>query len=444
MAAATDAYTDPADLAGFLKPVFGELQWMLPEDTLCQKLFPFNTANSTGKDFEEPLQVQTSWGVTYAGSAADVVALTEAAPSKTVNAVVTPFLTILNDKVSYGQFDRGPDAGKKAFMATGAYIGKNLTIQLRRLLEISILTGQDGIMEIESYSTAVVATGRAVVTADSLRSGILALLEGAKLDIFAADKTTAIANGAAGDSNGIKVLAVDIDNRTIDFTALPTLNAGGTVVPAAGQLFYVHGANLGTSTYMEMVGLPKQISATTGTVFGINKATYMASRGNVFPLAGPMSAGLLTKAAAKAINRGFQGRMVVLLSPLSWGELNARNIAQQIFDQSYKPSKSEEGTDAITVRSNGVIMEVYSHAMISDGTALLLPKESVKRIGSSYENSTEENGGTDISFQIPGTSQKFVQPIPGFNAVKVECRTDQAVYLQKPPHAVLVTGITHT
>ncbi len=447
MAAATDAYTDPTDLAGFLKPVFGELQWLLPDDVICQKLFPFAVANSTGKDFEEPLQVQTSWGVSYLGSAGDVLALTESQPSKTVNAVVTPFLTVLNDKVSYAQFDRGPEAGKKAFMATGAYIGKNLAMQLRRLLEISILTGQDGIMEIESYATSPTATGAAVVTAASLRTGILALLEGAKLDILDAAKTTTVANGAAGDSAGIKVLSVDIDTRSIIFSAVPTLDGSATpVIPVAGQIFFIHGSNISvsaTGNFMEMVGLRKQVSATTGTIFGLNKATYQAIRGNTVSSAGPMSAGLITKAAAKAINRGFQGEMVALLSPLSWGELNSRNIAQQVFDQSYKPSKAEEGTDAIVVRGNGVVIKVYSHAMMADGEFMLLPKDAVKRIGSSYENSGPD-GDTDISFMIPGTAYKFVQPVPGFNAVKVECRSDQAVYLQKPAWAVLVTGVTHT
>lgn len=445
MAAATDAYTDPTDLAGFLKPVFGELQWLLPEEALCQKLFPFSAANSVGQYFQEPVQVQTSWGVSYLGSDGSVTALTEAAPSKTASAQVTPFLTVLNDKVSYQQFDRGNEGGKKAFMSTGAYIGKNLSMQLRRLLEISILTGQSGIMTIESYSNA--GTGSIVVTAASLRTGILALLEGAKLDILDAAVTTTIANGAAGDSAGIKVLSVDIDSRTIVLSALPTLNGSGTaIVLAAGQIIFIHGANTSaaaTENFMEMVGLRKQVSATTGTVFAINKATYQAVRGNVVTSAGPISAGLLTKCAAKAINRGMQGRMVAILSPLSWGELNSRNIAQQMFDESYKPAKSTEGTDAIEVRGNGVIIEVYSHSYMADGEFLLLPKDSVKRIGSAYENSGPD-GDTDISFMIPGSALRFVDPVPGFNAVKVECRSDQAVYLQKPAWSVLATGVTHT
>lgn len=445
MAAATDAYLDPADLSGFLKPVFGELQWLLPEEAQLQKLYPFVTANSVGKQFEEPLQVQTSWGVTFAGSAADVMALVESAPSKTVSAEVKPFLTILNDKVSYGMFDRGAEAGKKAFMATGAYVGKNLAMQIRRILEISILTGQQGFAEIETYSSS--GTGSVVVTAASLRTGVIALLEGAKLDILDSVFTTTIANGAAGDSAGVKVSAVDIDTRTITFSALPTLDGSGSAVtPAPGQILFLHGANISasaTANYMEMVGARKQVQATTGTIFAINKATYQATRGNVVTSVGAISAGVILKLVAKAINRGFQGEMNVFVSPLTWGELNARQISQQVFDSSYKPGKAEVGTDAVVVRGNGVTCMVRSHAMQSDSEILCLPKEGPKRIGSSYENSGPD-GDTDISFMIPGTNQRFVDPVPGYNAVKVECRTDQAFYIPKPAHCVLGTGVTHT
>lgn len=445
-------YTDPTTLDGVLKPIFGEMQWLLPYDCLVQRNTPFSVADAVGKDFEEPLQVKTSWGVTFAGSAGDVVALNDAQPSKTVSAVVKPFLTILGDKISYGMFDRGgPGAGKKAFISTSTYTMKNLTQQLRRVLEMSMLCGQDGFGIIESYSTGTIATGRLVVTAATLRTGILAFLEGAKLDISDAATTTLIADGSAGNAAGVEVLAVNIDNRTIDFVALPTLGAGGTVVPAAGQTLFIHGANpsvSATANYMEMVGMQKQIQAVTGTVFGINKATYQATRGNVVPAVGAISAGALTTGAAKAINRGFQGEMWAYVSPLTWGDLNARNIAQRVFDSSYKKGEAAVGTDALKVSANGVTLDVRSHSMMSDSTYMLIPKEGPKRIGSSYENSGVDAEGedinTDISFMIPGTSDKFVQPVAGFTAVKVECRSDQAIYLPKPAHCVLGTGISHT
>ncbi len=446
-ASASDAYVDPLDLAGFLKPVFGELQWLLPEGVVLQKLFKFAKGDSVGSSFQEPVQVVTSWGVTFCGSDGGVVTLNESISSKTVNATVTPYLTVLNDKVSYSMFDRGAEAGKKAFMATGAYIGKNLSMQLRRLLEMSMMCGQDGFGTVSTYSSS--GTGSVVLTAASARIGILSMLEGAAIDIVRG--TNVIADGATGSqSTGIKVLSVDIASLTITFVALPYVGSSAAT-PAAGDILFLHGAagpttgNAATAvSFQEMVGLKKQISATTGTVFGINKATYQAYRGNVVSTFGPVSSGSILAAAAQAINRGFQGTFACILGPTAWSVLNSRNIGQQVFDSSYKTSKADLGTDAIVLRGQGVTVECYPSSFQADGELMLLPKESIKRIGSAYENSGENgNGDTDISFIIPGSSQRFIQPIPGVTAVKVECRSDQAIYLQKPAFAVICTGITY-
>jgi hypothetical protein len=192
--------------------------------------------------------------------------------------------------------------------------------------------------------------------------------------------------------------------------------------------------------------MKKQIQATTGTIFAINKATYQANRGNVVSSVGPLNAGALTKGASKAINRGFQGQAWCFLSPLSWADLNSRNIAQRVFDSSYKKGEADVGSDSIKVVGNGVTLDVRSHAMMADSEYMILPKDGPKRIGSAYENSGMQDGeevSTDISFMIPGTEQRFVDPVQGYNAVKVECRSDQAIYLPKVAHCVLGTGITH-
>ncbi len=445
-AGTTDAYTDPADLAGFLKPVFGELQWLLPEGVILQKLYKFSAGDRVGKFFTEPLQVKTSWGVTFCGSDGGVVDLNASIPSATVPAEVTPYLTVLNDQVSYSMLDRGQEEGKVAFMATGRYIGKNLSMQLRRLLEMSMMSGQDGFATVASYSSS--STGSVVVTAASARIGVLAMLEGAAIDIVRG--TNVIADGSnASNSSGIKISAVDITTLTLTFAALPYVGSSAAT-PAADDILFLHGAagpttgNAATAvSFKEMIGLRKQISATSGVVFAIEKATYQANRGNVVTSFGPVSAGSILAAVAKAINRGFQGTMVCIASPAAWSVLNSRNIGQQVFDSSYKTSNADLGTDAIKLRGNGVTVEVYSSGYQADGELLLIPKENIKRIGSAYENSGGENGDTDISFMIPGSTLRFIDPIQGKTAVKVECRSDQAIYLQKPAFGVLCTGVTY-
>lgn len=445
-ASATDQYVDPTDLAGMLKPVFGQLQWLLPEGVVLQKLVKFAAGDKVGQYFQEPVQVKTSWGVTFCGSDGAVVTLNQSIPSQTVSAQVTPYLTVLNDQVSYAMFDRGQEAGKTAFMATGAYVGKNLSMQLRRLLEMSMMCGQDGFATVDSYSSS--GTGSVVVTAPSARIGILSLLEGAALDVIRS--TNVIADGSnASNSTGIKVLSVDIATLTITFAALPYIGSSAAS-PAAGDVLFLHGAagpttgNAATAvSFMEMVGLRKQISATTGTIFNINKATYQAYRGNVVSTFGPISAGSILAAAAKAINRGFQGTFACILSPSAWSVLNSRNIGQQVFDSSYKTSNADLGTDAIVLRGQGVTVECYPSGFQADGELMLLPKENMKRIGSAYENSGGENGDTDISFMIPGSTLRFIDPVQGVTAVKVETRSDQAIYLQKPAFGVLGTGVTY-
>ncbi len=56
-----------------------------------------------------------------------------------------------------------------------------------------------------------------------------------------------------------------------------------------------------------------------------------------------------------------------------------------------------------------------------------------------------ENGeDRDISFAIPGSSARYLQPVANKTAVVMQCRSDQAIYCQRPAWAVLGTGITYS
>lgn len=441
-------YMDLSAVGGDLKNVYGSFQWLLPEDALCQQLWGFSAGDSVGNAYVEALQVTSSWSLTFCGSDGSVQDNVDGVASTVVQASVKPYLTVLEDKISYSSFDRAPDSGKKAFLSMSTFVGKNLAMQMRRCLEISMLTGQQGWATLDSYSPS--GTGSVVISAASLRPGILAFLQGALVDVIRpGSPNQIIADGAtANPSGGIKISQVDIDNRTLTFDALPYIGSSAAT-PAAGDILFLHGAagkstgNAATNVaYQEMVGLRMQASATSGTVFGLDKSQYLAIRGNNVTTLGAISAGALLKCATKAINRGFQGRMVAFLSPLSWSELNSRVISQQMFDQSYSVAKASEGSDAIEIRGQGVVLEVHAHPMQADGEALFLPKDDVKRVGSAYENSGPD-GDTDLSFMIPGSNLRFIDPIPGKTAVRVQCRSDQQVYLAKPAFSVLATGVTH-
>lgn len=434
------AVTQISDLAGLLKPVFGSLQDLLPEVAILQDRAKFETANAVGAYFQEPLVVRSSWGATFlgtdgAGGAGDN-ALVPAIPSKTVSLQVTPSMVVLRDQTSFALMDRAPTdaSAKRAFMSDAKLTAMTLTTQIRNIIEIGCLAGQTGFATVSAYDGA---TDICTITAASLRPGFLAGLENATVDFFQSNLTTARAVATAGGAL-LSVGAVDVDAGTFSIaTTVPSAD------PQATDVVFIHGANAGSGAYQEMVGLRKQVSTQTGVVFNIEKATYSAYRGNVSTSVGPVSAGMILGLAAKAVNKGFLGKMLAILSPKAWMVLNSRYVSQQVFDSSYSVSKGEEGTNKIFISGQGVTIECIPHPFQADGEALLIPAEYVKRIGSAYENSTDDNA-KDITFRVPGSDDQFLKAVQDKAAVEMAVRTDQQILLTRPAWAVLGTGITYT
>lgn len=430
--------TDVSDLVGFLKPIFGDLQMVIPEEAQLQEMFDFDP-RSTGKYFSEPVQVIPQWGVTYAGTSGDSVSLNDALPMKTQEAQVTPASVFLRDQLSMILIARAGQASgnkRQAFEAAGKFSGMSLAKHFRRLIEISMICGQSGIMTVLSWDDTGVG-GTITVDPATLRPGILSFLEGAKLDFYQSNGTTP--RDASDNATGLAVDAVNVDAGTIHILTEPTTD------PAAGDIIFIHGSQVAAGgTYNEMVGLRKQIQAQTGVVFNIDKALYSQWRGNVVTSVGMMSQGVLTNAVSRMINRGFQGTAVAVLSPKQWAVLNQKVTSQQIFDSSYSKSLLRLGTNGLEMSQNGVTVEIVSSAYQADGEFFVLPKEYVKRIGTNYSDDSTgqfDKKGRDISFARPLTSD-YVYEVPGTTAVELMVQTDQQVYLQRPAWSVLCTGVT--
>lgn len=433
------ADTTIATAAGLLKPVMGKLQELLPEEALCQKLFPFSKGNRVGELFQEPLEVVGPWGFSFMGTAgtglAGASALNAPTAITTVKAQITTYPVVLPVRVNSTLLNRGPDGDDAlSFKGSAAFTVGSMTMAMRRQLEMGILAGQSGLFIVDSYSGNT-TSGTVTLTAGSLRPGVLAILEGANL-------ATVTGTTVRTNATGIPVTSVDVDAGTITVGA-------HTTSPVAGDSIYIFGANYGSDVYGEMVGLKKQISAQTGTVFAVNKATYQAYRGNVVTSFGPVTQGsIASKILAKAAGRGFSGKGVLLMSPASWGDLNSKVSNQQVFQQNpvgkatLGVSSADETVASITVRSNGIECECYSHPYQADGELTFVPKEYVVRIGAAFPRVTGK-GESDISFDVPGAALKFMLPITGYDLIEFQCRIDQAIYNRRPAFSVQASGVTH-
>jgi hypothetical protein len=423
MADAASSITTPSQLVGVLKPIFGRLVTVLPDVAILQKLIgPLSALEKTGDSYWQPVQMRAPGSITFAGSAGDGVTLAAPHNSVTALAKVVPYSLILRDRISYAMLDRAGEGGKQAFISMSEYVGKSLTAQARRVLEMGILCGQSGLGTVSSYNTDTVT-----LSAASVRMGVLAMLEGQKVDVYQSDLAT-----LRTSCSNLYVTAVDLDAQTItlakwvDATGASTAVPDGT--PAATDVIFLAGSVAGG----EQMGLKKQVSATTGTVFNIDKAKYSAWRGNNITGAGMAGAGLLLNGVRRAIERGLQGEVLAVMSPKFWAVLNSNVIAKRLFDDSYSASKAEEGSDEITFRGNGVVIRCISHPFQADGEVLILPKDGLSRIGS-----------VDLSFKIPNSPQEYMQPIPDTNTVEYQCRSDSQVFLEMPSHAVAISGVTY-
>jgi hypothetical protein len=188
----------------------------------------------------------------------------------------------------------------------------------------------------------------------------------------------------------------------------------------------------------EQIGLGLQLSATSGSQFGIDKSTYPNWKANQYPSVGTMSPAALMAAAGKALGRGAElGDYLAIVSPRAWAVLNSALATQEMFangsGSAWSMSK-ETGTDKISVNHSGIKIEVVPHPFQKDGQFYLFPADQFKRIGS-----------TDLTFAIPGQpeGQEFFFPVNGQAAMQRQCQADWQCVLLKPNCGVIGTGITY-
>lgn len=413
---------------GLLKTVYGkELIQVLPEAAILQKKYPLaNDVPMVGDHFEVPVAVRMPGGHSFNGSAGAVVALNSPVAGKTLPASVVPFEYVLRDQISYGLVDRAGNGGEASFMSAMTFEGKMMALSARNVAEISTLHGRQGIGTVASSISSHVIT----LTAATLAPGILALLEGQRIDVFQADLATKRALN-------LLVSAVDIDAGTVTVIDLGMTGADAGAEDdsgvVAGDVLIFGGSWTTGGTFNEQIGLGAQLAATTGTYFGLDKALYSPWRASAIPSVGEFTASALVGAAVKIQNRGFaSGEILAVMPTRAWGVLDSALATNETFPNGYSASK-KTGTDEIEVRANGIRISCVAHPFQKQGQCYLLPADYVKRVGA-----------LDLTFSLAGTKDQFLRDVPGYNAVERQCRSQWQMFLERPSYAAIMTGITYS
>ncbi len=168
-----------------------------------------------------------------------------------------------------------------------------------------------------------------------------------------------------------------------DTKVLTIVGATSASVVSTNLIFFKGACVTGSpDTFGEMAGLQKIIT-NTGTLFGISASTYSLWKGTT--------------------ESSFYGG----------------------------GKKADQGFESLAFHSTNGVVEVISHPLVKDGDAFILPLDSLMRLGSA-----------DLTFGLNGM-EEFVQWVPGKNAYEVQCYADQAIFVERPAHAIFCTGLTY-
>lgn len=410
-----------ASLNGLFRTVYADkLLDLVPDFAILQKRIGFTGADKeTGSFYAQPVNLSHEAGFTYAGTAGGVSALSAAINGVMKEAQVYGSEMVLRSQISYTALSRASSKGPKAFKRASAWKIEDMNNSMRKRQEIAMLYGQASIGEVASVASDVIT-----VTAGSWAGGIWGGAEGAKIQAFTDNTTSATQHGLTA---GMTIVSVDSDARTLTMTASDTTTNTNV---AAGDMLYFKSART-ADAFNEMAGL-KKIITNSGTLFNISASTYSLWKGTTASSVGQISFQKIQDAVSKAVNKGLMEDCIVLLSPKAWAVLNSDAAALRVFDSSFSVGKSENGSGGLVFHSTNGKLEILSHPLVKDGDAFIVPPESLLRIGS-----------VDLAFDVPGFEEQFFRLVNDYTAVELQCMSDQAIFIERPAHTVYMSGLTY-
>jgi hypothetical protein len=364
--------------------------------------------------------------VTFAASTEDAFTLNEAAAGVIKNAQVRGSPIVMRSLLGYVAASRAANGDKAAFMDATKYLVSNMLRSMAKKLEIEMLYGQVGYGVIhakaggspEDFGSTTLGANQIAIKKAEWAPGIWAGAEGLPLEITDVAGTTIVQT--------VKVTAVDLEKRII------TLDAAPVVAVVADSVLFHKGTTDSVPGDKEFAGIHKILTTTTG-LFGI-PSSYTMFKGNSYSANVGSSAALsftkLNLAAARAVEKGLDGKLVALVNPRAWANLLNDQAATRKLDQSYSPAKSENGSKSITFYSQNGEIEIVPSIYVKEGYSYLLATDEWMRIGSQ-----------DVSFKRPGAEGEFFRDLEGAAAYELRLYSDQAIFCMAPGKNVLITDI---
>ncbi len=395
-----------ATLNGLFKEVYADkLENLIPDGVKLLKAIPFAKKQQTlGNLYHQPVVLGQEHGITFATSTEDAFSLAAPVAGQIQDAQVRGNALVLRSAIGYKAASASM-SGTAAFEQATKFLVGNMLRSITKKLEIEMLYGQVG------YATVASTGSSDIVIPDAeWAPGIWAGAEGMPIEIRNAAGNTSRGNAV--------VVSVDFATKTVTLDSLP----GGTI---ATDIVWHKGAY-----GKEFAGLHKIIT-NTGVLFNIDASVYNLFKGNVSSAgSAALSFAKIQDAIAKAVEKGLDNDVMVLVNPNSWSDLLTDQAALRMYDSSYSSSQLENGAKELKFHGQNGMIEIVPSIYCKQGYAYVLSVEDMVRIGSS-----------DVTFKRPGKEGDFFLELPDVAGYELRCYCDQALFTHSPAKNVLITNI---
>ncbi len=390
---------------------------VVPNSSIIYDRVKFDEENKLGDSYRQSVTLTMEHGFTYNGSAGGVATLNAPIQASIKEGNSSGFEMIGRSRMTYAAASRATSS-KQAFAQGWGTLLLNLRKASMKRAELTFLRGQKGLGVVSAINTGVIT-----ITDATWSPTTWAGMEGAILESF----TTSDATATQHDTD-LTVSAVSYANKTVTVTG-----TSSSVAPA--DVLFFKGAKT-TTGYNEGAGLIK-IAQNSGSLFGIDAASYALWGGNTKSTFGIPTMGRFLDAATQAVDKGLDEKLFLDIPPKAWEVCNADLAAQRMYDGSYSKAKAENGAQRIAYYGQMGEIEVSAHPFLQRGEAVMYPKGPYKRIGSSEVGMGVpglSNGGTerDIFFHIEAS-----------NTVEARTFMDCSMFCEGPSTSVYISGITY-
>lgn len=393
-----------------------KLNDLKPNSSIVYDLAPMRDSDSVGRKYLCPVVLSYELGFTFGDGTAfayndDVAGVYE-------EIEVNPNPVVLKSRLSIEAADRMAKSEKAVINHVALRAGQ-MKSSLMKMAEIEMIHGKSGVGSISGNpATPTATTATVILTAASWAPGVWSGMEGALLEIRNTSGTKINANA------DVVLVSVDFENKTLNVSG----NATDMTDLADTNIVYFKGA-YSNGQY----GLEYQLDR-SGTSFGIDSSVYALFKAQEHTVSGALTMEQVLKGRAKAVSRGgLDEDCVLLVSSVTFENLNSDQAALRAFDSSFSSAKAENGTQGLVFHGQGGKTEVIAHPMMKEGLAMLLPKSGIKRIGA-----------TDITFKNLEGSEDAWQHLEGYHAYQLTGRYSFQVLVSQPAKCVLFKSIVNS